>query len=433
MRSSSNFAMTRQPRERASSAPHLLEPSRTQLVEFTAKAPYRFRFPNASAAAEQRGRAGDRCYTNLGAFTNQVLARHPEQFRLIDTKRRLRCLSPRHWRGYSFADKRALFLLPSHALGANVPILTFLQALEEKFRLRAIGVFCTGPTHDIYLTNERVTAYPIWIERRELGRWDVIVDLGHLETRHDIDIWPIDMETDLLDAFGLAPSKRYDGRPRPIADVAQLRIGVLPLASSPLRTLPVAVTRAVIEALAPRGTVTLCLNRHQRQGVLYRQALGELDAAIEVTEAFDSIAELLAAIAGFDYAVFADSGPAHMSKLFGTPGVAVYTSAPGGILQGRFTNLARWSVPFSGPHCRAPCGLSRVRATAAGEVGCMGSLETPLAALPNLPRGRRPEIVERLLLDEPVPCVAQLGHQAQAVARFVIDDLDKRCAGERTS
>ena len=426
MRSSFIFAMSRQPRERASSAPRLLEPSRTQLVEFATKVPYRFRFPNASAAAEQRGRAGDRCYTNLEAFANRVLARHPDQFRLVSTKRRLRCLSPRHWTGYSFADKRVLFLLPSHALGDNVPILTFLQALDERFRPRAIGVFCTGPTHDIYLTNELVTAYPIWIERRELARWDVIVDLGHLETWHDIDIWPIDMETDLLDAFGLAPSKRYDGQPRSIPDVERLRIGVLPLASSPLRTLPVAVTRALIEALAPRGAITVCLNRHQRQGILYRQALGELDAAIEVTDAFDSIAELLAAIAGFDYAVFADSGPAHMSKLFGTPGVAVYTSAPGGILQGRFTNLAQWTVPYSGAYCQTPCGLARVRATRDGRVGCMGSLETTLAALPYLPRGRHPEIVKRLLLDEPVPCVARLRDLSDAVAQFVVRDLQAR-------
>ena len=104
------------------------------------------------------------------------------------------------------------------------------------------------------------------------------------------------------------------------------------------------MTAALVEALAGFGRVTLCLNRNQHQGVLYRRALGALDPAVEVVEAFDSIAALLAAVASFDYAVFADSGSAHMAKLFGTPGVAVFTSAPGEVLQGRFTNPTRWSV-----------------------------------------------------------------------------------------
>lgn len=399
--------------------------SRTRLVEFAGRDAFSFRLPNVSAAAEQRGRAGERCLTNIEAFVNRIVVRHPRKFRMFDPDVRIACLPPRAWPTYDFTAKRVLFLLPSHALGDNVPVLTFLQALEEKFGLREIGVFCTGPTHDIYLTSPLVTAYPLWIPKRELRRWRVIVDLGHLERREDIDIWPIDMEAELLGAFALAPSRRYGGEARRVPQ-APLSIGVLPLASSPLRTLPPAATAALVEALAGFGRVTLCLNRNQHQGVLYRRALGALDPAVEVVEAFDSIAALLAAVAAFDYAVFADSGPAHMAKLFGTPGVAVFTSAPGEVLQGRFANLTRWSVPFSGPHCAAPCGLARVRATRDGRVGCMGSLETALAALPDLPGGRRPDIVERLLIEEPVPCVARLRDLSGELAQFVVRDLEER-------
>ena len=322
--------------------------SRTRLMEFAATSDFVFRSPNASAAAEQRGRAGQRYLTNLDAFVNQVVARHPAKFRVFDAARSIDCLPPQAWPSYDFAGKRALFLLPSHALGDNVPVLTFLQALDETFGPRELGVFCTGAAHDIYLTSELVTAYPLWIARRELKRWNVVVDLGHLGTHRDIDVWPIDMEADLLKAFALPPSRRYSGETRPVPS-PPLSIGVLPLSSSPLRTLPVATTAALLDALGDFGRVTLCLNRNQHQGVLYRRALGTLDPAVEVVEAFDSIAPLLGAVETFDYAVFADSGPAHMAKLFGTPGVAVFTSAPGEVLQGRFQNLTRWSVPFSGP------------------------------------------------------------------------------------
>lgn len=83
--------------------------------------------------------------------------RHPEQLRVVDDARRIACLPPGAWPTYDFTGKRVLSLLPSHALGDNVPVLTFLQALAEKFGPREIGVFCTGPTHDIYLTSPLVT------------------------------------------------------------------------------------------------------------------------------------------------------------------------------------------------------------------------------------------------------------------------------------
>ena len=419
--------MARPRKDNRASGPRGVNVSRTHLIEFVANADFNFRFPNASAAAEQQGRAGERCLTNLDTFVDQVIARHPDRFRVVEKARQIKCLPSESWQSYDFSGKRALFLLPSHALGANVPILTFIHALHEKFALGEVGVFCTGPTHDIYLTSDLITAYPIWISKKELKRWSVVIDLGHLETRHDIDVWPIDMEADLLASFGLGPSTRYTGEPRPLP-AGELRIGVLPLASSPLRTLPTTAVRSLVGALSPFGKVMLCLNRNQHQGVLYRDALGEIDSSVDIVDVFESIGALLEAIRQLDYAVFADSGPAHMSKLFGTPGVAIYTSAPGDVLQGRFKNLTPWTVPFTGAHCQAPCGLARVRATVNGTVGCMGSLQTTLDALPNLPRGRQPETVKRLLVDAPVPCIAHLRDNTGELVAFVVRDLEGRLA-----
>ena len=419
--------MARPRKDNRASGPRGVNVSRTHLIEFAANADFNYRFPNASAAAEQQGRAGERCLTNLDTFVDQVIARHPDRFRVIEKARQIKCLPSESWQSCDFSGKRVLFLLPSHALGANVPILTFIHALHEKFALGEVGVFCTGPTHDIYLTSDLITAYPIWISKKELKRWSLVIDLGHLETRHDIDIWPIDMEADLLAAFGLGPSTRYTGEPRQLP-AQELQIGILPLASSPLRTLPMTAVRSLVGALSPFGKVTLCLNRNQHQGVLYRDALGEIDSSVDIVDVFESIGALLDAIRQLDYAVFADSGPAHMSKLFGTPGVAIYTSAPGDVLQGRFKNLTPWTVPSTGAHCQAPCGLARVRATVNGTVGCMGSLQTTLDALPNLPRGRQPETVKRLLVDTPVPCIAHLRDNTGELAAFVVRDLEGRIA-----
>ena len=399
--------------------------TRTPLLRFAARQPFRFRQHNTDPRAEQTGRGGENYLTNARQFAQRVLLNAPQQFRVLDTAVRLPCLAREAWREYDFTGKRALFLLPSEALGDNVPVLCFLAALREKFAMRGVGVFCARSAADIFLTDPTVELFTLWLPERQLAGYDVLVDLGHMETRHNIDVWAVDMETDLLAAFDVPPSRRYPAEARPMQR-GPLRIGVLPLASSPLRTLPIAATRALCVALGPFGPVTLCLNKDQHQGVLYRRNIGPLPGAVSVVDGFSSIRELLRAIAGFDYAVFADSGPAHMSKLFATPGVAVYTSAPGDILQGRFRNLSRWTVPFAGPHCAAPCGLAKLRQTADGRIGCMGSLSLPLPALPSAARAADPQAVDRLLLEAPVPCVNALRDDPTPLVDFVLADLTAR-------
>jgi|GEM_PF-492336 len=404
--------------------------TRTGLLEFQAVQDFRYGPANASPAAQQSGRGGERFLTSSQMFANQVLVRHPQQFRIRDAKKQIRCLPRDRWAGTEFANRRVLFLLPSQALGNNVCTLLFLNAFQERWRPREVGVFCAQSTSDIYLHAGSITVHGLWIGLKELKRWHHVIDLGQLESRRDIDIWPVDMEADLLDAFGLEPGRQPDPQPRPLApDAGGPRIGLLPLASSPLRTLPVETTLALIDGLQDRGRLTLCLNRGQQQGRNYAEALaGRLPADLEVRDGFASIGELMQAVGAFDYIVAADSGPAHMSKLYGTPGVAVYTSAPAEVLQGRFRNLAAWTVPYEGPHCAAPCGLAKVRQAADGRIGCMGSLQLDLAALPATPTGRDAAAVTALMR-EPVPCVRQLRDEPQDLVRFVQADLAVRLDG----
>lgn len=413
---------------RARSARARTAPSQTPLLDFRAVQDFRFGPANASLAAQQTGAGGGRYLTTSRMFAEQVLARHPQQFRILSQNRTVACLPREDWSRTTYRGRRVLFLLPGQALGNNVCILLFLQAFLEQCQPRQVGVFCAQSASDIFLTVDAVTTYSLWLPREHLKRWDLIVDLGHLESRRNIELWPVDMEADLLEAFDLQPCGRIDGRARPLPRDRPLSIGLLPLASSPLRTIPPATTLALADSLAAYGRLQLCLNRNQHQGRRYAAAVaGQLPEQATVADGFDSIGALMQAVAGFDYIVAADSGPAHMSKLAATPGVAVYTSAPGAVLQGRFSNLACWTVPYSGPHCQAPCGLAKVRQTADGRVGCMGSLGVLVEDLPDTPGGLRPDVVDRLSND-PVPCVRQLGEDPAPLVRFVLDDLAARGA-----
>jgi len=401
--------------------------AQTVLAEFSANQPFQFGQHNAAETTKQSADGGGRYYTSSKQFLSQVVTANPTVFRIHSTAKRLKVTPREKWPSANFAKRKVLFLLPSHMLGSNVATLLFMHAFSEQKKARRVGVFCAGSAADIYLTSDLAEVYTLWISRSDLKRWDVVIDLGQLESRRDVDVWPVDMESELLQAFGLDPSGRFPGEARDAAWSAPPHIGILPLASSPLRTLPPRTTLELAKALAEFGQVTLCLNRFQHQGRLYQTELaGKLPAGVEIIDAFDTIGGLVDAVRKFDYAVYADSGPAHIAKLFAAPGTAVYTAAHGDILQGRFTNLARWSVDFSGPHCTAPCGLAKLRLDTQGRMGCMGSLQTELENLPSTPKSAANQDVERLLLNEPVPCVAALGEQTGRLVEFVVEDFKRR-------
>ncbi len=259
--------------------------TRTPLLAFRPAAPFRFHQAGTDPETEQAGRGGEVCYTTLGQFTRNVLERHPQQFRVDPAGTTLPCLPRDAWAGFDFSGRRALFLLPSQALGSNVCTLLFLAALRARFGLRALGVFCAGSAADIYRTVRGIEVFTLWLSARDLKRYDVVVDLGHLESRRDIDIWPVDMEGELLEAFGgLAPSPDHPSDARPAPTGRPLRIAVMPLSSTPMRTLPPVVADQLVRALATRGDVTLCLNDNQHQGRLYRRAL-DLPASVPVVDA----------------------------------------------------------------------------------------------------------------------------------------------------
>jgi ADP-heptose:LPS heptosyltransferase len=406
----------------ASEAPERVA-NRTRVLAFAARQNFSFRQRNA--AMTQSGAAGMHLTTS-DLFLREMIAKHPEQFRVLDTEVRLPCVPVGAWDRLDLAGKRLLFLLPSQALGGNVATILAIAALQEHRKPAGIGVACSKSTTDLYKLLRGVAIHPYWIGAAEAERYDFIVDLGHIEARRDIEIWPVDMESEILRAFGVPPAARFPAEARAMRG-GRPRIGVFPLGSSPLRSFPPAVTIALARALKGEGAVTLFLNRDQLQGRLSRQEIDRAKLAdIRIVDGFEAIGELARAIERMDYAVFADSGPAHMAKLWAVPGVAVYTSAPGEVLQGRFRNLANWQVAFRGPHCAAPCGLAKLRQDRSGRFGCMGSLATTLDALPKVATGANPAVVEELFLRKPVPCVAALAEQRETLAQFVLADLARR-------
>src|SRR5690606_10744309 len=161
--------------------------NRTRFLAFAARQPFSFRQGNAAMA--QRGAAATHL-TSSDLFLRQMIAKHPEQFRVLDTQAQLPCVAPEDWRRLDLEGKRLLFLLPSQALGGNVATILAIAALQEHRKPGGIGVACTKSTTDLYRLLRNVVIHPYWIAAADAERYDYVVDLGHIEARRDIEIWP---------------------------------------------------------------------------------------------------------------------------------------------------------------------------------------------------------------------------------------------------
>lgn len=395
----------------------------TGLLEFTSRRAFRQTQP--LSRLEQFGAANGIFLTSSEKFANGILLKDPTSYHITRPRVSIPCLAREAWARPNYQGKSVLFLLPGEALGEAAATFLFLSAFIAQMKPAKVGVFCARSCSDIYARDKRLKVFPIWIDRQELRRWQIVIDLGQLETRRNIDLWPVDMEGELLTAFGgLSPNEaRYPSAGRAVTRISNLQLGFFPIASSPLRTLPPEVGIALAKTLSPWGDLKLVLNTQQRQGQLFAEAVtNHLPANAKIQGTLPTIADLLDQIAALDYAVFADSGPAHLSKLVGTRGLTVYSSAPGALLTGRFSNLARWQIEYSGPHCTAPCGLAKLRKGADGAVGCMGSLQRPLAELPYLAGLGDANQIDRLQ-HQPIPCLNHLAKSPSALIATLEADL----------
>ena len=324
----------------------------------------------------------------------------------------------------SARGKSILVLLPSEGLGDCILYAGAIRQLTQAFSPARLAIAFSGGSTDVFAhLGMAVEAYPLLLPRRVLLDADLVVDFKtDIPALQHTGLEMVAIDTLILRHLGLPTSYRWPYRraPRRVR-----RIGIFPQSSSPIRTLPPALTGFLAAELLARGfAVEVMLEPRFRQGWLYREALmARLGRDAPIVDHLASVDRLLEFIRDSDYGVFCDSGPAHASKLFDVPGFGIYTTVSADIVQGGFDNLARWSADYAGDWCRAPCGLVKLMQTKDGDrYGCMDSLRRRRAdlAVPfRVPDSER----ERFLLAEPVGCVASLVRDKEAILARLLEHL----------
>ena len=392
---------------------------------FSCRADFKFPTPNSTALAPQQGRAGVKYVVASANFYRQVVGSDKAMFR--ETGRaKINCLKAERWKHYPYRGRSVLFLLPPPAVGEHVAILLFLEAFRAQAQPKKVVLLGSDVVTDVYADVPWLTLYPAWMPHNELKQLKTVIDLNDVQSRRNIEFWPVDMEAELYKLFGLSAPAFTEMTPVRTSK-APIKIGILPLASSPLRTLPAAVILCLDEKFRAMGLQPrIVLNPYQHQTRVLRSALDAASPNLQYIDDTRSISDLLALMRELDYAIFADSGPAHLSKLEQRPGSVIFTSAPSDVLLGRHRNLYPIQIDYSGDFCKAPCGLAKLRQTSGGEVGCMASLQTSVENLPNTILEADPVMVRKMLLKTPVPCVAAAADAAEEIAGSIIANFHQR-------
>ncbi|PKR54655.1 lipopolysaccharide heptosyltransferase family protein [Thalassospira marina] len=410
----------------ASSNVHL---SRARFTRFKTRQPFEFGLPNVAAGISQKSDGSASYLTRVSSLLRQQVLPRAASVKIVSDEIHLDVLPKPQWTR-SFDRKRVLFLIPADALGDCVGMTMFLRAFLAAYPHCKIGLLNTGSASDIFAGLKNTEIFQLFISANALKRFDFIIDLSEMDGWKDIATAPVDCEGVLCREFDVPPV------PLPHKDVAKgnmLQIGILPMASSPLRTLPPEFVAKSIHALrdsaGATAKITIILNAYQGVKEAYKTALGEdiaQDDHIELVDGFKTIAELVSFIGNCDYVLVADSGPAHITKLAGIPGIGIYSSASSEVLHGRFRNIKAWQSDFRGEYCAAPCGLAKMHATEDGKIGCMGSLAVTKDKLVALPNRRDPALVQRTSTTDPVPCVKHLLTEFDRFETFLHADFKKQ-------
>lgn len=397
-----------------------------QLPVFIARAPFRFPVPNSGTQKAQKGKANTPYIVGSRNFLKQVVEQRTDM--IARTGRiELKTVPFEAWGDVDIADKRLLFVLPPPAIGEHVAIRLFFEQLHQQRGPAALGALGADAASDVYDGLGLFSAYPLWMPHAELSKFDMVFDLNDLPSRRNIEFWPVDMEAELYAPFGLTTPKAHEKTSKRSPDLPV--VAIFPLATSPIRTLQPDLIRTLIDRLQPVARTMVVLNRWQNQSALLREALDARGVAVTYRDNLRTLSDVDRLLRRIDYGVFADSGPAHMTKLNGCPGAVLYSSAPAAPLLGHHRNLMAIQADYRGDHCQAPCGLAKLRRSADGRPGCMETLGVDAGALSELAADQADgELTRRFLLETPIPCARALAGDADTIAGRILQDLQQRLA-----
>lgn len=404
-----------------------LRPASLACLHFRTRRPFWAEVQRSRHQRHQELAAGEAALVRDRVLARQIQAAPPAMRELLATG-----LRPQVAPLAALRDARGaavLFLMPTTALGDTVVYAGAIRELARHFGIGRLGVAFSGDAADVWGRLGRpVECFPLLLPEQALAGFDLVLDpAGEIPALDRVAEVPCAIDAAILRHLGLPEHYRWGAArpPRPIR-----RVALFPLSSTPLRTIPAALTRHLAAALHGDGlAVEVVVDPRTRQGAQFLAAAEGLGEVARLVPDLDTVDDLIRHLAeAVDYGIFCDSGPLHVTKLTGQPGFALMTTVAADAVLGGFDHLATWQAGYAGDWCRAPCGLVGAMSVGQGEAyGCMDRLRLPRERL--VRPARLPDAATQALTEAPVACVAALWRDRDAILAAIRADIARRTAG----
>ena len=246
------------------------------------------------------------------------------------------------------------FMPPSIGLGDSIEYALSVKSIINKKIFKKVGI-AFAEKYEYIFTNlfKLNNVYKYVVEEKELSSFDTTFHFSKeikkiVNQKYDRS----DIEKEINLFFDVEIKKSNKNKLTKVK-----KITLFPVASSPLRTMPINIINSIISKFKSKIEVEIVIDDFF---LTSKYLLSQINPK-DVTLVFhNKIQDLINIIKNIEYGIFVDSGPLHIAKVLNKNGLFIETTVSEKILIRNYENIETISNLYKSQYCSGPCGLTNL-------------------------------------------------------------------------
>ena len=246
------------------------------------------------------------------------------------------------------------FMPPSIGLGDSIEYALSVKSIINKKIFKKVGI-AFAEKYEYIFTNlfKLNNVYKYVVEEKELSSFDTTFHFSKevkkiVNQKYDRS----DIEKEINLFFNVEIKKSNKNKLTKVK-----KITLFPVASSPLRAMPINIINSIISKFKSKIEVEIVIDDFF---LTSKYLLSQINPK-DVTLVFhDKIQDLINIIKNIEYGIFVDSGPLHIAKVLNKNGLFIETTVSEKILIRNYENIETISNLYKSQYCSGPCGLTNL-------------------------------------------------------------------------
>ena len=246
------------------------------------------------------------------------------------------------------------FMPPSIGLGDSIEYALSVKSIINKKIFKKVGIAFAEKYEYIFKNLFKLNnVYKYVVEEKEISSFDTTFHFSKeikkiVNQKYDRS----DIEKEINLFFNVEIKKSNKNKLTKVK-----KITLFPIASTPLRTMPINIINSIISKFKSKIEVEIVIDDFF---LTSKYLLSQINPK-DVTLVFhDKIQDLINIIKNIEYGIFVDSGPLHIAKVLNKNGLFIETTVSEKILIRNYENIETISNLYKSQYCSGPCGLTNL-------------------------------------------------------------------------